>query len=82
MKKLIILLCLAAVSVVAQDITVVTNTVVSVQPITLTPAQMDGIITAVQNSGISANVKISSTNLQGVYVNKIGTNFVVNMRIK
>jgi phosphosulfolactate synthase (CoM biosynthesis protein A) len=63
---------------------VVTN--LTVQPIILTAAQMDGLIGAVKSAGIEANVPISSTNLQSVIVvrQQIGTNtfFRVSMRVK
>ena len=42
------------------------SVVTVVEPLILTPEQMTGIIDLVQNSGISANVPISVTNLNRV----------------
>ena len=58
MKKslLIIGLALVAGAIIAQQITVVTTKVTTVQPLTISAAQMDGIIELVKSAGISANV--------------------------
>lgn len=77
MKKLILIVGLALAGVIhmsAQQslptINATTTTNVSVatvvEPLILTPEQMTGIIDLVQNSGISANVPISVTNLNRV----------------
>lgn len=77
MKKLILIVGLALAGVIhmsAQQslptINATTTTNVSVatvvEPLILTPEQMTGIINLVQNSGISANVPISVTNLNRV----------------
>jgi hypothetical protein len=63
-------------------VTTITNVTTRVQPIKLTADQMDGIIQLVQASGVSANVPITSTNLAGLSVAKIGDGFVVNIRLK
>jgi hypothetical protein len=63
-------------------VTTITNVTSRVQPIKLTADQMDGIIQLVQSSGVSANVPITSTNLAGLSVAKIGDGFVVNIRLK
>ena len=63
-------------------VTTITNITSRIQPIKLTAAQMDGIIQMIQASGISANVPITSTNLAGLSVAKIGDGFVVNIRLK
>ena len=63
-------------------VTTITNITSRIQPIKLTAAQMDGIIQMIQASGISANVPITSTNLAGLNVAKIGDGFVVNIRLK
>jgi hypothetical protein len=63
-------------------VTAITNVTTRVQPIKLTADQMDGIIQLVQSSGVSANVPITSTNLAGLSVIKIGDGFVVNIRLK
>jgi len=51
-------------------VTIRTNIITVVQPIELTTEQMARIITAVQAGGISANVPITTDNLQGVNVRK------------
>jgi hypothetical protein len=63
-------------------VTTITNVTSRVQPVKLTADQMDGIIQMVQASGVSANVPITSTNLAGLSVVKIGDGFVVNIRLK
>jgi hypothetical protein len=63
-------------------VTAITNVTTRVQPIKLTADQMNGIIQLVQASGVSANVPITSTNLAGLSVVKIGDGFVVNIRLK
>jgi hypothetical protein len=63
-------------------VTTITNVTSRVQPIKLTADQMDGIIQLVQSSGVSANVPITSTNLAGLSVAKIGDGFMVNIRLK
>ena len=77
MKKLILIVGLALAGVIHMSsqqslptINATTTTNVSVvtvvEPLILTPEQMTGIINLVQNSGISANVPISVTNLNRV----------------
>lgn len=68
----------------------VTNTVSRkmVAPMVLSEAQMSGIIQMVQSSGVSASEQITTTNLQGLTLQKQGgTNglpvtFRVNFQIK
>ena len=89
MKKSIIAIGLALAGVIhAQDVpsinvTTKTNIVTVVEPIKLTSAQMAGIITAVEAGGISANVPITTDNLQAVMVRK-GTNgeYTVYIQVK
>lgn len=92
MKKSIIAIGLAIAGVInAQDavvapsinVTTKTNIVTVVEPIKLTSAQMAGIITAVEAGGISANVPITTDNLQAVMVRK-GTDgvFTVFIQVK
>ena len=52
------------------NISSVTNVVTIVDPIILTADQMAGIIAMIQSSGISANVPITTTNLNRVSVMK------------
>jgi hypothetical protein len=60
-----------------------TNTITRVTPITLTDEQFAGIITMVQNSGISANVPITTENLRAVIVRKQPTGgWIVNIQVK
>jgi len=89
MKKSIIAIGLAIAGVInAQDVpsinvTTKTNIVTVVEPIKLTSTQMAGIITAVEAGGISANVPITTDNLQAVMVRK-GTDgvFTVFIQVK
>jgi hypothetical protein len=89
MKKSIIAIGLAIAGVIhAQDVpsinvTTKTNIVTVVEPIKLTSLQMAGIITAVETGGISANVPITTDNLQAVMVRK-GTNgeYTVYIQVK
>jgi hypothetical protein len=89
MKKSIIAIGLAIAGVIhAQDVpsivvTTKTNIVTVVEPIKITSTQMAGIITAVEASGISANVPITTDNLQAVMVRK-GTDgvFTVFIQVK
>jgi len=89
MKKSIIAIGLAIAGVIhAQDVPSInvitkTNIITVVQPIQLTSAQMAGIITAVEAGGISANVPITTDNLQGVSVRKnIDGSFTVYLQVK
>jgi len=52
------------------NISSVTNVVTIVDPIILTADQMAGIISMIQSSGISANVPITTNNLNRVSVMK------------
>jgi len=63
-------------------ITVTTQTVTTVEPITLSPEQMAGIIAAVQAGGISASVPITPANLSSVYLYEQDGHFVVNIKLK
>jgi len=63
-------------------ITVTTQTVTTVDPITLSPEQMAGIIAAVQAGGISASVPITTTNLSSVYLYEQDGKFIVNIKLK
>ena len=63
-------------------ITVTTQTVTTVDPITLSPEQMSGIIAAVQAGGISASVPITSSNLSSVYLYEQDGHFIVNIKLK
>jgi len=63
-------------------ITVTTQTVTTVEPLTLSPEQMSGIIAAVQAGGISASVPITSSNLSSVYLYEQDGHFVVNIKLK
>jgi hypothetical protein len=92
MKHTILLLLLAlALNLRAQDaeapaalpaITVTTQTVTTVEPLTLSPEQMAGIIAAVQSGGVSASVPITSTNLSSVYLYEQDGHFIVNIKLK
>ena len=95
MKKSIIAIGLALAGVIhAQDatnipsassivVTTRTNIVTVVQPIQLTTEQMTGIIAAVEAGGISANVPITTDNLQGVNVRKNPAGgYIVYIQIK
>ena len=95
MKKSIIAIGLAIAGVIhAQDatniqfassivVTTKTNIVTVVQPIQLTTEQMAGIISAVEAGGISANVPITTDNLQGVLVRKNPTGgWIINIQVK
>ena len=64
------------------SITVTTQTVTTVDPITLSPEQMAGIIAAVQAGGISASVPITTANLSSVYVYDQDGKFIVNIKLK
>jgi len=64
------------------SITVTTQTVTTVDPITLSPEQMAGIIAAVQAGGISASVPITTTNLSSVYLYEQDGKFIVNIKLK
>ena len=64
------------------SITVTTQTVTTVDPITLSPEQMSGIIAAVQAGGISASVPITPANLSSVYLYEQDGHFVVNIKLK
>ncbi|NCY08202.1 MAG: hypothetical protein EBX30_13550 [Betaproteobacteria bacterium] len=63
-------------------ITVTTQTVTTVEPLTLSPEQMAGIIAAVQAGGISASVPITPANLSSVYLYEQDGHFVVNIKLK
>jgi hypothetical protein len=63
-------------------ITVTTQTITTVEPLTLSPEQMAGIIAAVQAGGISASVPITPTNLSSVYLYEQDGHFVVNIKLK
>lgn len=91
MKNTILILLAFALNLRAQDaeapaalpaITVTTQTVTTVEPITLSPEQMAGIIAAVQAGGISASVPITPTNLSSVYLYEQDGHFVVNIKLK
>lgn len=91
MKYTILLLLALALNLRAQDaeapaalpaITVTTQTVTTVDPITLSPEQMAGIIAAVQAGGISASVPITPANLSSVYLYEQDGHFVVNIKLK
>jgi hypothetical protein len=92
MKHTILFLLALALNLRAQDaptepaalpaITVTTQTVTTVDPITLSPEQMAGIIAAVQAGGISASVPITPTNLSSVYLYEQDGHFVVNIKLK
>ena len=64
------------------SITVTTQTVTTVDPITLSPEQMAGIIAAVQAGGVTASVPITTANLSSVYVYEQDGRFVVNIKLK
>jgi len=64
------------------SITVTTQTVTTVDPITLSPEQMAGIIAAVQAGGISASVPITTTNLSSVYLYEQDGKFIVAIKLK
>ena len=64
------------------SITVTTQTVTTVDPITLSPEQMAGIIAAVQAGGVTASVPITTTNLSSVYVYEQDGHFIVNIKLK
>lgn len=91
MKHTILILLALALNLRAQDaeapaalpsITVTTQTVTTVEPLTLSPEQMAGIIAAVQAGGISASVPITSANLYSVYLYEQDGHFVVNIKLK
>lgn len=63
-------------------ITVTTQTVTTVEPLTLSPEQMAGIIAAVQAGGISASVPITTTNLSSVYLYEQDGKFIVAIKLK
>jgi len=56
--------------------------VTTVEPLTLSPEQMAGIIAAVQAGGISASVPITPANLSSVYLYEQDGHFVVNIKLK
>jgi len=61
------------------------NVNVSIQPVTLTQAQMDATIALVQSAGgIQSNVPISSTNLQRLTIIRsvVGTNMTFRVIIQ
>jgi len=64
------------------SITVTTQTVTTVDPITLSPEQMAGIIAAVQAGGISASVPITTANLSSVYLYEQDGKFIVAIKLK
>ena len=97
MKKLIFAIAVAALSAHAADtstapavphltVTERTNVVRLVAPLVLNREAMDGIISACMAMGVSADARISSTNLASVEVRavRIGTNdaFRVVIRLK
>jgi hypothetical protein len=91
MKHTFFLLLALALNLRAQDaeapaalpaITVTTQTVTTVEPLTLSQEQMAGIIAAVQAGGISASVPITSSNLSSVYLYEQDGHFVVNIKLK
>ena len=93
MKHIILLLLALALNLRAQDapteapaalpaITVTTQTVTTVDPITLSEEQMAGIIAAVQAGGISASAPITTSNLSSVYLYEQDGHFVVNIKLK
>jgi len=91
MKHTFLLLLALALNLRAQDaeapaalpaITVTTQTVTTVEPLTLSPEQMAGIIAAVQAGGISASVPITPANLSSVYLYEQDGHFVVNIKLK
>ena len=60
------------------------NVSVTVQPVTLTAAQMDAAISLVSAGGINSNVPISSTNLQRLTIIRslVGTNTTYRVMIQ
>jgi len=64
------------------SITVTTQTVTTVEPLTLSPEQMSGIIAAVQAGGISASVPITPANLSSVYLYEQDGKFIVAIKLK
>ena len=64
------------------SITVTTQTVTTVDPITLSPEQMAGIIAAVQAGGVTASVPITTANLSSVYVYEQDGKFIVAIKLK
>jgi hypothetical protein len=91
MKHTIFFLLALALNLRAQDaeapaalpaITVTTKTVTTVEPLTLSPEQMAGIISAVQAGGISASVPITPTNLSSVYLYEQDGKFIVAIKLK
>ena len=91
MKHALLLLFALAINLRAQDaeapaalpaITVTTQTVTTVDPITLSQEQMAGIIAAVQAGGISASVPITPANLSSVYLYEQDGHFIVNIKLK
>ena len=88
MKKFLKLLALSVIlsagiiSSDAQGLVLQTNSapfqppiIAQVNPL-LTASQMDGIISLLENNGITAQLAISSTNLSSVHIQLIGTNYV------
>jgi hypothetical protein len=92
MKNYIILTIALALNLRAQDaptepaalpaIIVTTQTVTTVEPLTLSSEQMAGIIAAVQAGGVSASVPITPANLSSVYLYEQDGHFVVNIKLK
>lgn len=92
MKHTILILLALALTLRAQDaptepaalpaITVTTQTVTTVEPLTLSPEQMAGIIAAVQAGGVSASVPITTTNLSSVYLYEQDGKFIVAIKLK
>jgi len=93
MKHTILILLAFGFTIRAQDatteapaalpaITVTTQTVTTVEPLTLSPEQMAGIIAAVQAGGVTASVPITSSNLSSVYLYEQDGHFVVNIKLK
>ena len=64
------------------SITVTTQTVTTVEPLTLSPEQMAGIIAAVQAGGVTASVPITTANLSSVYVYEQDGKFIVAIKLK
>ena len=95
MKHIFLLLLALALTLRAQDaptepvapqplpsITVTTQTVTTVEPLTLSPEQMAGIIAAVQAGGVTASVPITPANLSSVYLYEQDGKFVVKIKLK
>ena len=76
MKKIITALALAGLNLHAQStnglplLVAQTNVITTtfIQPVDLTPAQMDAVIGLVQSAGVSSSLPITSTNLQSLMV--------------